>query len=87
MRKPVVPPFCLRTKLDANPILHRSFTDFAPTLVRRQNEGTTKAQRIFKRPCTYPKIIKLMLAIFCVNITLHVYMVRFPPYLSPDLDQ
>ena len=67
--KSVVPPFCLPTKLDANPILHRGFTDFAPTLHRLWYGGRTKAQRIFKRPCTYPQIIKLTLVIFYVNIT------------------
>ena len=37
-----VPSLYLRTKLAVTPIAKRSFTDFAPTLVRRKNGGGAK---------------------------------------------
>ena len=43
--KSAVNPFFLRTKLGVSPLSHRLCTDFAPTLVRRMNEGRTKEER------------------------------------------
>ena len=35
-----LPLFILHTKLGEAPLYNRPFTDFAPTLVRRKNEGS-----------------------------------------------
>ena len=40
-----VTPICLRTKLDAPPLLHRLCTDFAPTLHRLWYGGRAKEER------------------------------------------
>ena len=40
-----VPSLYLRTKLAVTPIAKRSFTDFAPTLVRRKNGIITRVMR------------------------------------------
>jgi len=54
-----IPPKQIRCKLDENPFLHRLCTDFAPTLVRRKSEGSTKVlpfyfllnMRVIHPPC------------------------------------
>ena len=58
-RQKAIPPMFLLTKLEETPVLHRLCTDFAPTLVRRKSEGSTKVlpfyfllkMRVIHPPC------------------------------------
>ena len=58
-RQKAIPPMFLLTKAGANSMKIRFFNDFAPTLVRRKSEGSTKVlpfyfllnMRVIRLPC------------------------------------